>query len=51
MLFGKKLGYDPDYDLKIEHSLANNEYPAEKLAAARASEHTSLCAQMCTKEV
>ena len=51
MLFGKKPGYDPDYDLKLEESLAKNEYPDEKLAAARAAEHTSLCAQVCTPEV
>ncbi len=51
MLFGKKAGYDPDYDLKIEESLAKNEYPEEKMNAARASENPSLCAQVCTKEV
>ncbi len=51
MLFGKKPGYDPDYDLKLEESLAENKYPAEKMAAARAAEHTSLCAQVCTPEV
>ena len=51
MLFGKKPGYDPDYDLKLEEELAKNDYPGEKLAAARAAEHTSLCAQVCTPEV
>ncbi|MDX2494967.1 MAG: phosphagen kinase [Desulfuromusa sp.] len=51
MLFGKKPGYDPDYDLKLDESLAQNDYPGEKLAAARAAEHTSLCAQVCTPEV
>jgi len=51
MLFGKKPGYDPDYDLKLEESLAEKKYPAEKMAAARAAEHTSLCAQVCTPEV
>jgi len=51
MEFGKKAGYDPDYDLKVEESLAENDYPAEKLAAARAAAHTSLCAQACTPEV
>ena len=51
MLFGKKPGYDPDYDLKLEEALAQNNYPGEKLAAARAAEHTSLCAQVCTPEV
>ncbi len=51
MQFGKKPGYDPDYDLKLDKSLARDEYPAEKLAAARAARHTSLCAQVCTREV
>ncbi|MFK5927831.1 MAG: phosphagen kinase, partial [Desulfuromusa sp.] len=51
MLFGKKPGYDPDYDLKLDESLAQNKYPGEKLAAARAAKHTSLCAQVCTPEV
>jgi protein-arginine kinase len=50
-MFGKKEGFDPDYDLKLEESLAKNEYPAEKIAKANASEHTSLCAKMCTQEV
>ena len=50
-MFGKKDGYDPDYDLKIEKSLAKNQYPAAKLQAARAADHPSLCAQMCTPEV
>lgn len=51
MLFGKKPGYDRDYDLKIEESLAHNEYPGEKLDASRASENTPLSAQVCTREV
>lgn len=51
MSFGKKPDYDPDYDLRLEASLAKNEYPADKLAAARAADHTSLCAQVCTPEV
>lgn len=51
MLFGKKPGYDRDYDLKIEDSLARNEYPAEKLDASRANDSTPLCAQVCTREV
>ncbi len=51
MLFGKKPGYDPDYDLKIDDALARNDYPGDKLDAARAAAHTSLCAQMCTAEV
>ena len=50
-MFGKKEGFDPDYDLKLEESLAKNEYPAKKIAEANASEHTSLAAQMCTQEV
>ena len=37
-MFGKKEGFDPDYDLKLEESLAKNEYPKEKLEKARASE-------------
>lgn len=51
MLFGKKAGYDPDYDLKLEESLAKNEYPGKKMAAARAAEQASLCTQVCTPEV
>ena len=51
MLFGKKPGYDPDYDLKIEESLARNEYPAEKLDASRASQSTPLSAQVCSREI
>lgn len=43
--------YDPDYDLLVEESLARNEYPADKMAAARAAPHTSLAAQVCTPEV
>lgn len=50
-MFGKKEGFDRDYDLKIEESLAKNNYPKEKLDKFRADEHTSLCAQMCTPEV
>ncbi len=50
-MFGKKAGFDPDFDLKIEESLAKNQYPSEKLDAARAMENPSLCAQMCTPEV
>jgi hypothetical protein len=50
-MFGKKEGFDPDYDLKLEESLEKNEYLAEKIAKANASEHTSLCAKMCTQEV
>jgi len=51
MQFGKKLGYDPDYDLKLDKPLARNEYRAKKLAAARAAKDTSLCAQVCTRDV
>lgn len=50
-LFSKKPDYDPDYDLKIEKSLSKNEYPAEKMEAARGAKHTSLCAQVCTPDV
>jgi protein-arginine kinase len=50
-LFGKKPGVDPDFDLIIEESLAKNEYPKEKLDAARAADHTSLAAQFATQEV
>ena len=50
-MFGKKKGFDPDYDLKLEESLAKNEYPAEKIETANASEHTSLAAKMCTQEI
>jgi len=28
-MFGKKSGYDPDYDLKVEESLAKNKYPLD----------------------
>merc|ERR1719198_1310796 len=35
----------------MEESLAKNIYPAEKIAAANAAEHTSLAAKFCTKEV
>jgi hypothetical protein len=34
-----------------EQSLAVNEYPAQKLEAARAADHTSLCAQFATPEI
>ena len=44
-------GFDPYYDLKMEESLAKNIYPAEKIAAANASERPSLAAKFCTKEV
>ncbi len=50
-LFGKLPGIDPDYDLIMEESLANNIYPAEKMEAARAAAHTSLCAKFCTPEI
>tara|TARA_B100000780_G_scaffold169358_1_gene118513 strand:- start:950 stop:2170 length:1221 start_codon:yes stop_codon:yes gene_type:complete len=42
---------DPLYDLIIEESLAKNIYPKEKLNAARAAPHTSLCAQFVTEDV
>lgn len=50
-LFGKKPGIDPDYDLVMDESLAKNEYPKEKLDAARAAEHTSLMAKFATQEI
>ncbi|MEM7596329.1 MAG: phosphagen kinase [Pseudomonadota bacterium] len=43
--------YDPDYDFKFEESLADNIYPAEKMQKARAADHTSLAAQVCTPEL
>ncbi|MEM1374681.1 MAG: phosphagen kinase [Pseudomonadota bacterium] len=43
--------YDPDYDFRFEPSLAKNEYPAEKLTAARAADHTTLAAQICTQDL
>ena len=42
---------DQDFDLVMDAQLAVNEYPAEKFAAHRAADHTSLCAQNCTPEV
>lgn len=50
-LFGKLPGIDPDYDLIMDEQLAKNEYPAEKMEAARAASHTSLCAKFCTPEI
>ena len=35
----------------MHESLAKNEYPAALMEAARAADHTSLCAQFCTPEV
>ena len=42
---------DPEFDLILDESLARNEYPAAKMAAALASGHTSLAAKYCTPEV
>lgn len=42
---------DPLYDLIMDAQLARNEYPKEKLDAARASHHTCLAAKFCTEEV
>jgi len=42
---------DPNYDLILDPHLARNEYPAEKLAAARRLLLPSLAAQFCTPEV
>jgi len=50
-LYGKKPGIDPLYDLVMDPHLAKNEYPAEKLNAQRAAEHTSLGAQFATQEI
>jgi protein-arginine kinase len=50
-LFGKKPGIDPDYDLIMDELLAKNEYPAEKIAAANASERLALSSKVCTPEV
>merc|ERR1711998_409506 len=50
-LFGKQPGIDPDFDLIMDESLAKNEYPAEKIAAANAAEHTALSSKFCTPEV
>ena len=44
-------GLDLDFDLTMNADLANNEYPTAKMDAARAAEHTSLCAKICTPEV
>jgi len=35
----------------MEESLAKNEYPAEKMAAARAAKHTCLAAKFCTPAI
>ena len=48
---GRSKTPDPDYDLIIEESLARNEYPEAKIAAAKASEHTCLAARFCTPEI
>jgi hypothetical protein len=40
-----------DGDLVMNEQLAVSQYPAEKMAAARAAEHTSLCAKFCTPEI
>jgi len=50
-LYGKQPGVDPDFDLIMDESLAKNEYPTAKLEAARAAEHTALCAKFCTPEI
>jgi hypothetical protein len=42
---------DLDFDMVLDASLAVNRYPVEKMDKARASEHTSLCAQVCTQEL
>lgn len=51
-LFGKwPGGLDPGYDLVLDECLARNEYPAQRLEAARAAEHTCLAARFCTREI
>jgi protein-arginine kinase len=42
---------DPDFDLIMNEQLAKNEYPVALMEAARAADHTSLCAQFCTPEI
>jgi protein-arginine kinase/nucleoside diphosphate kinase len=42
---------DLDFDLVMDKDLAANVYPAAKLEAARAADHTALCAQFCTPEI
>ena len=42
---------DPLYDLIMDPQLARNEYPKEKLDAARAADHTCLAAKFCTQEI
>lgn len=42
---------DPLYDLILDPQIAKNEYPKEKLDAARAADHTCLAAQFATEEV
>ena len=44
-------GKDLDFERVMHPLLAKNEYPAAKMAAARAADHTSLCAQICTPEI
>lgn len=43
--------YDPDYDFKFEESLGQNQYPSDKLEAARASGSPCLAAQVCSPEL
>ena len=50
-MYGKKPGIDPDYDLIMDENLAQNQYPTAKMEAARAANHTSLCAKFCTPEI
>jgi hypothetical protein len=42
---------DLDFDLVMDKDLADNVYPAAKLEAARAAEHTCLAAQFATPEI
>jgi protein-arginine kinase len=50
-LYGKKPGIDPEYDLIMDPDLKENNYPTKKMEEAQAAEHTSLMAQVCTKEM
>ena len=48
---GSSKPLDPLYDLIMDEHLAKNEYPKEKLDAARAADHTCLAAKFATQEI
>ena len=50
-LFGKKPGFDPEFDLLMDPHLAWNKYPFEKMEKLRAAKHCSLAATFCTPDV